>query len=206
MFKVFRIVLITAFAVGLVASMLSAQDKGLGEKAIEPVHYFVGVNPPVMDPPGNGWTAGFPASIANSATVWFAAENTYVPENYKEFWLRLYGPQAFKLTADSAIGSSDSTVIVLVPHISEIGKSTTPDSAGVEFHVLFQPQPEWELIRVRNNSGGTIALTGAQAERKCSRIDRLPSLTNWGLLVLLALLILSGVIVIRQRRRGVARV
>jgi hypothetical protein len=32
-----------------------------------------------------------------------------------------------------------------------------------------------------------------------------PTLTNWGLLVLLALLILSGIIVIRQRRRGVVR-
>jgi len=32
-----------------------------------------------------------------------------------------------------------------------------------------------------------------------------PSLTNWGLAILLALLVLSGIIVIRQRRKGVAR-
>ena len=32
-----------------------------------------------------------------------------------------------------------------------------------------------------------------------------PSLTNWGLLLLLVLLVISGIIVIRQRRRGMAR-
>jgi hypothetical protein len=37
------------------------------------------------------------------------------------------------------------------------------------------------------------------------RYQPLPSLTNWGLLVLLGLLILSGVYVIYQRRKGVAR-
>jgi len=35
---------------------------------------------------------------------------------------------------------------------------------------------------------------------------QVPALTNWGLLVLLVLLVLSGIIVIRHRRRGVARV
>ncbi|HWR83310.1 MAG TPA: hypothetical protein VN285_08405 [Candidatus Deferrimicrobium sp.] len=34
---------------------------------------------------------------------------------------------------------------------------------------------------------------------------RLPALTNWGLIILLALLILSAIIVIRNRRKGVAR-
>ena len=33
----------------------------------------------------------------------------------------------------------------------------------------------------------------------------IPSLTNWGLLVLLVLLVISGIIVIRHRRRGVVR-
>ena len=33
----------------------------------------------------------------------------------------------------------------------------------------------------------------------------IPTLTNWGLLVLLVLLVISGIIVIRHRRRGVAR-
>jgi len=34
---------------------------------------------------------------------------------------------------------------------------------------------------------------------------KVPALTNWGLLVLLVLLVISGIIVIRHRRRGVAR-
>jgi len=34
---------------------------------------------------------------------------------------------------------------------------------------------------------------------------RVPSLTSWGLLVLLVLLVISGIIVIRQRRRGAVR-
>jgi hypothetical protein len=39
----------------------------------------------------------------------------------------------------------------------------------------------------------------------CPGIPLVPSLTNWGLLILLALLILSGIYVVYQRRKGVAR-
>ena len=40
-------------------------------------------------------------------------------------------------------------------------------------------------------------------EEDISLIEKVPSLTQWGLIILLGVLLLSGIIVIRQRRRAV---
>ncbi|MDH3892240.1 MAG: hypothetical protein OEV49_14275 [candidate division Zixibacteria bacterium] len=41
--------------------------------------------------------------------------------------------------------------------------------------------------------------------RELTEIEQVPSLTNWGMLVLMVLLVISGVYVIYYRRRGIAR-
>ncbi|HWR83533.1 MAG TPA: hypothetical protein VN285_09535 [Candidatus Deferrimicrobium sp.] len=72
------------------------------------------------------------------------------------------------------------------------------------FVIVFDPQPDYEIFRIKATGPATIA--GAKAVTKCYyEPDRVPSLTSYGLIVLLGLLILSGVYVIYNRRKGVSR-
>ncbi len=65
---------------------------------------------------------------------------------------------------------------------------------------------------INPNTGNATPIPPGGAEFCCNllglgdvRYQAIPALTNWGMLILLVLLILSGIIVIRHRRRGVVR-
>jgi hypothetical protein len=71
------------------------------------------------------------------------------------------------------------------------------------FPKLVQPQP-----RSTVDQFGSHGLAVVQSEFlmvPCIKISPVPSLTNWGLIILVALLLLTGFIVIRHRRRGEVR-
>ena len=118
------------------------------------------------------------------------------------------GSSTISLIADSAIGysnsSGDTTGIKETRHKPE----SIDNRKGVEFHVVFVPQPEYEVIRIKNISNSDRTIHSGLIIVGClptADTTDLPSLTNWGLLVLVLLLILSGAYVIYQRRKGAVR-
>jgi hypothetical protein len=80
------------------------------------------------------------------------------------------------------------------------------DTVGVyRASYVFDPQPDWEWIIIKNN-GPTMTLPKVFWTSSCvvspNPYPRVPSLTTWGLLVLVALLTGTAIWVIRRRKAG----
>lgn len=189
------------------ANAQSKQDKRPPEAPYYSKDLVPGTEPPT------GWTQMVDTVVVNSGqTVFFALDNTFVRNNIKHVWLILKNNTDTGLfnclTIDSVIGydsvgeTSDSIDEFYSKPVSRDGGKT------VEFKARFIPQPEWEVLAIRNSSGAPCSLHSGSIYSNCvPRADwqPIPALTNWGLLILLVLLVISGIIVIRHRRRGVAR-
>lgn len=190
----FRFILVAALAAMLIAPVVSA-EKVAGEKRNVDVYYTQDVADLTTKPgTGGGWEAGFPSSIADNDSVWFGSPNIYIPEWRKKYFLKLYGDSTHNLEAPDAKGykTTDS-----LSDRSNITKSTI--AGGVKFYVLFTPQPEWEVVLVKNASGQQVAIDSVKASSTCYPTP-VPSLTTYGIIVLVLLLLASTVWVIRKKR------
>jgi hypothetical protein len=201
MSKIVCYTLMGAVMVVLIGPVASAQDKSDAVLDTFPTYYTSSAADLTIKPgTGGGWQNIFPKAIIAGDSLWFGTQNAYRPNNRKLYWLELKDTTvAANPIAVQARGYKNATTQVYF--VSNITSDTV--SGGVKFHVFFKPQPEWEVILVKNNTLAPMQITSAVGTSDCVKF--LPALTNWGLIILLALLILSGIIVIRQRRRGVVR-
>jgi len=202
MSKMFRFVLVTALAVAIIAPLSFAQDKGVGEKMPREVYYAL-TNPgntPLGEGPWHGPApADFPVPLVFCDTIWIGCPNTEVLEQWKEWWIDLRGNNVFKLDAVYAEGHHPDGSTAGFSYSEPIGKDAVP--GGVIFHVKINPQPEWEVMALHATDALTI--NTAKAQTVCHRDETIPSLTTYGIIVLVLLLLVSTVWVIRKKRAGV---
>ena len=77
------------------------------------------------------------------------------------------------------------------------------DTVGVyRASKVFDPQPSWEWIIIKNNGPNNMTLPKVFWTSRC--VPRAPSLTTWGLLALVGLLAATAIWVITRRRAGLA--
>jgi|GEM_PF-2246994 len=203
MSKTFRFALVAALAVALIAPLSIAQDKGVGEKMPREVYYAL-TNPgdaPLTDT--DAWDGpapdGLPIHLEFCDTIWIGCPNTEVPEQWKEWWIDLRGSNVFKLHAVYAEGHHPDGSTTGFSYSEPIGKDAVP--GGVIFHVKIIPQPEWEVMAL--HATDTLTINTATAQTVCHRDETIPSLTTYGIIVLVLLLLISTVWVIRKKRAAV---
>lgn len=201
MSKMFRFVLVTALAVALIAPLSIAQDKGVGEKMPREVYYAL-TNPENTPLGEDPWHGPVPADISISLlfcdTIWIGCPNTEVLEQWKEWWIDLRGSNVFKLHAVYAEGHHPDGNTAGFSY-SDLGKDAVP--LGVVFHVKIDPQPEWEVMAL--HATDTMTINKVTAQTVCHRDETIPSLTTYGIIVLVLLLLVSTVWVIRKKRAAV---
>jgi hypothetical protein len=201
MLRLVRFVLLLAIATFV--NTLIATESGLAddkELILWPVKWTVTNPDSVCADTLKGDT--FPTMLLNGASIWVNARNGYVAKNTKLAICDFLG-ENIDLTKLSFVegrgyypgGTTKPGVLLDEENI----ENAQGDPIGVRFLVKFQPQPCSESIKIQANAD--ITIQKVIIKTTCF----VPALTNWGLIILLALLILSGIIVIRQRRRGVVR-
>ena len=201
----FRFVFVAAVAVAFIALAVGAQGKAPGEKLVWDTYYSL--TNPFSTPLGEGdWIGpvpvGLPLGPLNNCTyIWIGTKNLQVDEQWKEWWLTIHGINIFDLGAEYVI-AYDSTGSAAPYTYSAIGKSPlTPN--GVRFNVKIRPQPEWEVMKLHVDGDGPVTIESIVGHSSCHRGEIIPSLTPYGIIVLVLLLIASTVWVLRRRRAGV---
>ncbi|MFQ6008587.1 MAG: hypothetical protein ACE5K8_06495 [Candidatus Zixiibacteriota bacterium] len=201
MSKMFRYVLLVTLATLLVAPLATGQTKKTGERVKWPTYYS-------FTDPGNDtlpWDSILQEEsdsvvVAPNSTIWIGVENFQVDDQKKKFYLILKGDNVNNLDTVNIV-AYDSLGSSALYNYYDYAKTGTADS--IRTYVLIVPQPHWEVIALKNKGAQAVTITGGFGNTYCT--VNVPSLTEYGLLVLLVLLILSGIYVIYQRRKGVAR-
>ena len=205
MSKMFRFLLVTALAVAFVASVVGAQGKLPGEKTVWDTYFSLtdpGNTPLGQDPWEGPTPTGLPLGPLNNCTyIWIGTQNLQVDEQWKEWWLDIHGVNIFDLGAVEVIAYDSSGSSVGYTY-STIGKTAlTP--GGVRFNVKIRPQPEWEVMKLHVDGTGPVTIESIVGHSKCHRGEIIPSLTTYGIIVLVLLLLVSTVWVIRKKKAGV---
>lgn len=207
MSKTFRFVLVTALAVAFVASVVGAQGKAPGEKIVWDTWYSL--TDPGNTPLGEGdWVGPTPTGLPigpfpNCTYIWIGTQNLQVDTTWKEWWLDIDGGKVFDLGAVEVI-AYDNTGSSAPYTYSAIGKSPlTPGGGGVRFNVKIWPQPEWEVMKLHVDGEGPVIIESIVGHSKCHRDEIIPSLTTYGIIVLVLLLLASTIWVIRKKRAHV---
>lgn len=210
MLKMFRFVLVVTLALALIIPFTGALAKDVGEKAVRATYYST-TDPGTTSLGEAPWEGPLPPTgntimVAAGDSIWFGCDNFQVDSLWKEWWLRLKGVNVFSLGVgiDSVL-AYDSEGSSAAYSYSKVGKSFVPDG-GVTFNVKIKPQPEWEVIVLRNDGSDPVTITDVLGETKCHRDPEdtpIPSLTTYGIIVLVLLLLASTVWVIRKKRAHV---
>jgi hypothetical protein len=205
MLKTFRLVLVAILATAFIASVVGAQGKAPGEKAVWPTYYSLtdpGNTPLGQDPWVGPVPVGLPLGpLATSTTIWIGTENLQVDEQWKEWWLDIHGTSVFGLEAINVVGY-DSLGSSTGYTYSSTGKSAlTP--GGVRFNVKIKPQPHWEVMELHVAEPAPVTIESIVGQSMCHRDEIIPSLTTYGIIVLVLLLIASTVWVLRRKKAGV---
>ena len=207
MSKMFRFVLVAALAAVLISPVASATETKLeGEKSIYATRFArldPGLVKPDTTPPGN-WMDSTSFVIAKDDSVWMGTWNSYRDNNFKQYTLFINGTgDLFNLREIWTKGylpdpAGPEDTVKHTPTARTVGDGV------VAFHSQFRPQPEWEVILIKNTSDGPITVTSYYAESTCRTFPlEIPSLTTYGIIVLVLLLLVSTVWVIRKKKAGV---
>ncbi len=163
--------------------------------------YYSTTDPGNAKPPASPWVAinpnQSPGSIGAGSSMWFADTNVYVPGNEKVYTLKLFGTGSSPFTA-----LKDTNATGYLPGgFAYAALTTGRDVSGTPavFTAHFRPQPAWEKIQIKNTGGSSVAIDSVSGTSDCHPV---PSLTTYGLIALLLLLIGSAVWVMRHRRRA----
>jgi hypothetical protein len=140
----------------------------------------------------------------NGTTVTLTIDNAAVPENDKQIKVIIKG------TGATGVPDTDHMTVVAGAsqvRITGLAGSYNPDDGtwAVSFAALIIPQPDQVVITL--TVPGTPAVTDAWVDECClphRPSAGVPSLTEWGMIILALLLLGSGVYVMRRRRRVAA--
>ncbi|UCD95562.1 MAG: hypothetical protein JSU69_05795 [Candidatus Zixiibacteriota bacterium] len=193
MFRLFLVSIIAAFI--LIAATVAAQaPKDVGD-----------IYTATTDPGNTNVTAGAPWTAYPGGTIevppgtqiWIGVENREVPEAKKRLTLTLTGWDLDELTYVGVTGYDAQGNSGTIAATQSGGGAITHERAVYQF--LFVPQPEWEVIEFSATEDGTVSIDDIVVVSSCN----VPSLTHWGLLVLVLLVLASAVYVIYRRRKTV---
>jgi len=184
------LILLLVFAAGSAFS----QDKEIGD-------VYIATTDPGNAPVTGGapWVAfAPPINVAAGATVWIGIENLYWEPNKKKLTVTLTGNDLRDLEYVNTIGYDDagnSANIIAAP----LGVPLIQQNLAV-YQFQYIPQPQWEVIEfTATGDKAAVDIEGISVISSC----RVPSLTQWGLMALVILLIGSSVFVIYRRRKTV---
>jgi hypothetical protein len=149
-----------------------------------PTCYYSSSDLQQAKPPGNGWTAvpdGGTVNITIQAgkDYWFATANSYNASLKKTYTLTLKGDLGslgvFNLKSDvnstrgyyiDSNGNTDNSATAQTSSDSSI----TNESGGfttMKLFYTFDPQPDWEVVRVKNNGLNDRTITNVTATSMC---------------------------------------
>jgi hypothetical protein len=141
-----------------------------------------------------------PVALANTHVMVIGMDNGRVVTNKKymtvEFtYTGLPNSLEFIAPQDAQMGFPGSSFALM----KETDVALPLPAVGRVYHLeyVIVPQPNWEWIRVTNISGGPVTIEKATAHTVCIPI---PSLTPYGLMLLVLLLAGAAIWVMRRRR------
>lgn len=199
MSKIFRFVLVATLAVAFLVPVASAQTKTEKVVLCWPVYYdttctgdwilwdSTATNDSIVVGPGD--------------TIKFKVMNVEVPKNKKKAWIDLDGDSVF-----IGLNAIDSILGYYAPpdtvrHGSKVSKSPY-GSAGVTFKGILKKQPKYEVFILKNKTTHTAIIRYVKGCSQCEKRVDVPSLTTYGIILLVLLLLASTVWVIRKKRAG----
>jgi subtilisin-like proprotein convertase family protein len=118
--------------------------------------YYATDDPGATEPPGGPWTEpgphGVPFPTECGGGTWVGRKNDYVPWQIKEWTVELIGMSADRYGAESCTGYDDATPPGTVPPVGDPVVRTYPGPPKKRtFEYTFDPQPEWEKVRLVRN-------------------------------------------------------
>ncbi len=175
--------------------LLSSVSLGQMKLAVDDI-YTATTNPgslPLTDAVWTPYTGG-PYTVLDGESFWIGIENIFDDVRVKTLRVHLTGSDvgaghSITVTGFDTAGVSGDFVINYT--------TNTIGDDEVEYIINFDPQPEWEVIWFV--ASGTFDIESIEASSNCRA--PVPSLTQWGMIVL-ALLLIGSTIFIFVRRRG----
>lgn len=206
MFKIFRLFLVGTITLILLASVAIAQkDSTLKAIYLPWAGYWTKTPADSTIKPGDGgnWESTFnTVTVAQNEFIFLGARNGQVLSHQKSCTLHVEGQNLDKLQILNKAGYKKDGYLALVDSVSSSGSNTHR-----VFIMVINPQPHFEWFKLKDTSATQATVDTAYFGTYCYLKKKpIPTLTNYGLLVLLVLLVISGIIVIRQRRKGAVRV
>ena len=195
-----KIMILLLAALFVAPSLLFAGESDIA--AYKDQYYYAGAalgsyDPTSDDPNSATWNPNFTAGVpqapvvlqANQVLV-LAMRNILVKTNKK--YLRVHAEYTGPVVQRQSVGFD----------IGVGGVVSETNAAGVyDLTYLVVPQPSWEYVVLRNPGPGTLTVNRATIESNCSPI---PSLTPYGLLLLVLLVAGTSVWVLRRRQAVVS--
>ena len=183
----------------------TADDTLWTDLAVKISHDAVEAATPYDDWTGTEYSSGqtMEESVANGETVYIGVWNMYLPDvRIKEMVIIIEGAGVADVSGSIEVQGYLSEGQVAGTAEVEVEVLT---ATSIKITVLMFPQPEWEVITITNNSGGTVSfdsMTGGFLVDKVSICWVIPTMTYYGLGILALLLIGSTVWVLRRKRVG----
>jgi len=166
-------------------------------------YYYAGAplgsyDPTDDDPSATDWNGDFTAGVpdapiilAPGEVIVLAMRNIRVDANKKLLRAYIEYVGTDDLVLDD-VGHGSANGMVSVGGIKE----ETLGTGVYDLKYWIIPQPDWEYVVIRNNGGAPITINKAVIETNCSPI---PSLTPYGIMLLVLLLAGTAVWVMRRR-------
>ena len=196
MFKNFQILFALALILVLAASPTFAQDKSAEISIQWDVFHtdnagIAGLPPSVA----NGWIEATAGPINPVGHHYFGIPNGYDATVIKTLHLYLNGNLGvLDLAYVNAIGYDASNAPVSAITLNRI----RPTATGVLVEIVFEPQPEWETVELEFLN--PVQITSATAWAHCQEsYHPVPSLSTWGLIALIVLVLGTGIILARRK-------
>ena len=167
----------------------------MGTKAFGDIYYKVVTIATDPGTPPSGWTLAtgtYNISIPDGQKLCIAVENMLVSENATDLRLDLTGTSLMELALGSYYGLPAGGTATLVG-------DPLRTAILLKYHFRFVPQPDWHVVIFNNAAKGAATVTKITASPRCY----VPSLTEWGLGVLVLVLLASTAFVIYRRRKAV---
>ena len=186
----------TIFIFAGIFLLLSSVSLGQMKLAVDDI-YTATTNPgslPLTDAVWTPYTGGS-HTVLDGTDFWIGIENIFDNDRVKTLRVHLTGSNVSAGHAITVTGFDASRDLSGID--AYLDKKNIISSSEVELIFKFDPQPEWEVVWLHAN--GTFGIESIEASSNCRA--PVPSLTQWGMIVL-ALLLIGSTIFIFVRRRG----
>nr|MBN2277501.1 hypothetical protein [candidate division Zixibacteria bacterium] len=182
------------FIVMAVVLLLALPVLSLADSKDEFTMYYSPTNPGDTELTDPLWTeyTGQLITVDADDSIWIGVDNIHIVNQIKRLELTLTGTNLADLTQEKVMGyltGGDTTRAWLVTSVA-IGANS------IKYVFGFDPQPDWEVIKFVNEGTGEVQISEMVMYSTCRQV---PTLTQWGIAVLVVMLILATYIVYRRK-------